>query len=97
MPTANVDIQRYEALRSTFVIASESGRSSIPEQDEDARGHSAPDSTFPVYDERTSGRFGPYSAGVGSGGGLAGGGVAAEALALVALFSTIRTAMIEPS
>jgi hypothetical protein len=38
-----------------------------------------------------------YSAGVGLGGGLAGGGVAADVRALVAFFSTMRTAMIEPS
>jgi hypothetical protein len=38
-----------------------------------------------------------YSAGVGLGGGLAGGGVVAEAFAAAAFFSTMRTAMIEPS
>ena len=38
-----------------------------------------------------------HSAGVGLGGGLAGGGVVALALAAAALFSTMRTAMIEPS
>jgi hypothetical protein len=39
----------------------------------------------------------PYSAGVGSGGGAAGGGVVVVVLAAAARFSTMRTAMIEPS
>src|SRR5258708_38332958 len=38
----------------------------------------------------------PYSAGLAAGGGAAGGGVAAAAAA-AAFFSTMRTAMIEPS
>src|SRR6266404_1648819 len=41
-------------------------------------------------------RRAPYSAGLASGGGLAGGGVV-EACAAAARFSTMRTAMIEPS
>src|SRR5579871_1558182 len=38
-----------------------------------------------------------YSAGVGSGGGLAAGGVVVDVLAAAAFFSTMRTAQIEPS
>ena len=39
----------------------------------------------------------PYSAGVGSGGGAAGGGVVVVVFAAAAFFSTIRTAIIDPS
>jgi len=47
-------------------------------------------------DDREKAAGAPYSAGLASGGGLAGGGVV-EAWAAAAFFSTIRTAMIEPS
>jgi len=46
-------------------------------------------------DDRKKAAAAPYSAGLASGGGLAGGGVV-EAWA-AARFSTMRTAMIEPS
>lgn len=51
----------------------------------------------PAHGEIKDGLVPDYSAGVGLGGGLAGGGVAADVRALVAFFSTMRTAMIEPS
>ena len=48
-------------------------------------------------DDARNARERRYSAGLAAGGGAADGGVAAAALAAAAFFSTMRTAMIEPS
>ena len=83
---------RAAVFRRT-VIARESGR---PSDRGPARPPRTGYSAFAEYDDPISASR-PYSAGLAAGGGGAAEGGAGVALAAAAFFSTIRTAMIEPS